>query len=130
MENVTCQPFTIELALDDPRCPRARVLKVKADREQVPLTIATASTLCALQGATTTLGPIYHFRTPRRISAVMKWIATYMALSRVPPLKQLRSICLTTTIRDIIDNGPPEGFLTNCPKTLFWTIKIKSLFPE
>ena len=27
-------------------------------------------------------------------------------------LKQLRSIGLTTTIRDLIDNGPPEGFLT------------------
>ena len=55
---------------------------------------------------------IYHFRTPRRITSVMKWIATYMALSRVQSLKQLRSIGLTTTIRDIIDNGPPEGFLT------------------
>ena len=55
---------------------------------------------------------IYHFRTPRRISGVMKWIATYMALSRVQSLKQLRSIGITTTIRDLIDNGPPEGFLT------------------
>ena len=42
----------------------------------------------------------------------MKWIATYMALSRVPSLKQLRSIGLTTTIRDIINDGPPEGKLT------------------
>ena len=42
----------------------------------------------------------------------MRWIATYMALSRVQSLKQLRSIGLTTTIRDVIDNGPPEGFLT------------------
>ena len=42
----------------------------------------------------------------------MKWTATYMALSRVQSLKQLRSIGLATTIRDIIDNGPPEGFLT------------------
>ena len=85
---------------------------VKAAREQVPLTIATASTLYTLQGATTTPGLIYHFRTPRRISGEMKWIPTYMALSRVPSLKQLRSIGLTTTIRDIIDSGPPEGFLT------------------
>ena len=112
VEAVTCQPFTIELELEDPRCSRARLLKVKAAREQVPVTIATASTLYTLQGATTTPGMIYHFRTPRRISAVMKWIATYMALSRVQSLKQLRSIGLTTTIRDIIDNGPPEGFLT------------------
>ena len=78
----------------------------------MPLTIAAASTLFTLQGAATTPGMIYHFRTPRRISAVMEWIATYMALSRVQSLKQLRSIGLTTAIRDIIDNGPPEGFLT------------------
>ena len=68
------------------------MLKEKAVREQVPLTIATASTLYTLQGATTTPGMIYHFRTPRRCSAVMKWIATYMALSRVQSLKELRSI--------------------------------------
>ena len=77
VEAVTCQPFTIELELEDPWCSRARLLKVKAAREQVPLTIATASTLYTLQGATTTPGLIYHFRTPRRISEVMKWIATY-----------------------------------------------------
>ena len=112
VETVTCQPFTIELQLEDPQCSRTRLLKVKAAREQVPLTIATASTLYTLQGATTTPGMIYHFRTPRRLSGEMKWIATYMALSRVPSLKQLRSIGLTTTFRDIIDNGPPEGKLT------------------
>ena len=42
----------------------------------------------------------------------MKWIATYMALSRVESLQQLRSIGLTTAIKDIINDGPPEGFLT------------------
>ena len=112
VEAVTCRPFTIELELEDLRCSRARLLKVKAVREQVPLTVATASTLYTLQGTTATPGMIYHFRTPRRISAVMKWIATYMALSRVQSLKQLRSIGLTTSIRELIDNGPPEGFLT------------------
>ena len=112
VEAVTCQPFSVELELEDPRCSRARLLKVKAAREQVPLTIATASTLYTLQGTTTPPGVIYHFRTPRRISAVMKWIATYMALSRVQSLQQLRSIGLTTATRELIDNGPPEGFLT------------------
>ena len=47
----------------------------------------------------------------------MKWIATYMASARVQSLKQLRSIGLTTKIRDIINNGPPEGKLTR-----FWSI--------
>ena len=112
VEAVTCRPFTIELELEDPRCSRARLVKVKAAREQVPLTIATASTLYTLQGTTTTPGLIYHFRTPRRISVVMKWIATYMALSRVESLQQLRSIGLTTAIKDLIDDGPPQGFMT------------------
>jgi hypothetical protein len=112
VETVTCQPFTVEIEVEDPRCSRARVLTVRAAREQVPLTIAAASTLYTLQGTTTTPGLIYHFRTPRRITNVMKWIATYMALSRVQSLKQLRSIGLTTAIRELIDNGPPTGFLT------------------
>ena len=71
VDDVTCQPFTIELELEDPRRNGARLLKVKAAREQVPLTIVTAPTLYTLQGAMTTPGMVYHFRTPRRTSGVM-----------------------------------------------------------
>ena len=35
-----------------------------------------------------------------------------MALSRVQSLSSLRSIGLTTDIKDLINNGPPPGFLT------------------
>ena len=110
VETVACQPFTVEIELEDQRCSGARVLTVRAAREQVPLTIAAASTLYTLQGTTTTPGLIYHFRTPRRISNVMKWIATYMALSRVHSLGQLRLIGLTTATKDLIDNGPRKDF--------------------
>ena len=96
VEPVTCQPFTIELELEDQRCSSARLLKVKAAREQIPLTVATASTLYTLQGATAPPGMIYHFLTPRRISGTMKRIATYMALPRVQSPKQRRSIGVTT----------------------------------
>ena len=45
----------------------------------------------------------------------MKWLAVYVALSRVPSLKQLRSIGLTakvaTPIRQIIEKGPPKGLV-------------------
>ena len=111
---VTCQPFVLkDVELEDPQSAGTRKLDIKAAREQVPLTIAKASTLYTLQGATTTPGMIYHVRTPRRLNQEQKWIATYMALSRVPSLKQLRSIGLTTIkIRDLIDNGPPQGKLT------------------
>ena len=42
----------------------------------------------------------------------MKWIATYMALSRVQSLKNFRSICITDDIKDLINEGPPPGMLT------------------
>ena len=35
-----------------------------------------------------------------------------MALSRVRSLSELRSIGLTSKIRELIDLGPPVGFLT------------------
>ena len=107
-----CEPFSTELELNDPRCFRARVLKVRARREQVPLTILTASTLYTLQGTTAEPGLIYYFRTPQRLSHVMKWIACYMALSRVRSLREFRCIGLTPAIRELIDLGPPAGFLT------------------
>ena len=40
-----CEPDATDLKLTESFCSRARVLKVKARREQVPLTIVTASTL-------------------------------------------------------------------------------------
>ena len=55
---------------------------------------------------------IYFFRTPRRMPMVIKWIACYMALSRIRTLSELRSVGLTSSIRELIDLGPPEGYLT------------------
>ncbi len=108
-----CEPFSVELEIDDAHGARAtRTLKVRARRQQVPLTIVTASTLYTLQGTTAAPGLIYYFRTPRRLSNVMKWISCYMALSRVQSLSNLRSVGITPGIRSLIDEGPPEGFLT------------------
>ncbi len=57
-------------------------------------------------------GLIYYFRTPQRLSNVMKWISCYMALSRVQSLANFRGVGITPAIRTLIDAGPPEGFLT------------------
>ena len=104
--------FAIDVELPQSRCSRARVLKVRARREQVPLTIVAASTLYTLQGTTAEPGLIYYFRTPRRLTMVTKSIACYMALSRARCLSDLRSIGLTPSVRELIDLGPPEGFPT------------------
>ena len=42
----------------------------------------------------------------------MKLISTHMALSRMQSLSQLRSIGLKTDIKDVLNGGPPDGFLT------------------
>ena len=89
-----------------------RSLQVRARRKGLPITIVTASTLYTLQGTTCEPGLIYHFKTPRRLSKQLRWISTYMALSRVRSLRELRCIGLTPAIRELIDLGPPEGFLT------------------
>ena len=114
-----CDPFavTVEIpsqASQSTATPSetSSTLGIRVIREQLPLTIVTASTLYTLQGTTATPGLIHHFRMPNRLSKQMKWIATYMALSRVESLGQLRSIGLTDAIRDLIDEGPPEGLLT------------------
>ena len=105
VEKHLCQPFATDLKLTS-----ARVLKVRARREQVPLTIVMASTLYTLQGTTAEAGLIYYFRTPRRLEKVMKWIACYMALSRVRSLSELFSVGLTDSIRELIDRGADSNF--------------------
>ena len=68
-----------------------------------------AATLHSIQGATAEPGMIFHWVFPRLVSQAMRWLAIYVALSRVPSLAQLRSVGLTTRIREVIESGPPEG---------------------
>ena len=116
VDAVVSLPFsvTVDIPADDnSSVPNSkRSLQVRARRKQLPMTINTASTLYTLQGTTTEPGLIYHFRTPRRLSRSLKWISTYMALSRVRCLKDLRTICISDDIRDLINEGPPGGPLT------------------
>ena len=111
VEKHLCEPFSHEVELEE-EGTRTRLLKVNARREQVPLTIVLASTLYTLQGTTAEPGLIYYFKTPKRLSLVMKWTSCYMALSRVRSLSTLRSIGLTSDIKELIDAGPPPGGLT------------------
>ena len=47
-----------------------------------------------------------HF--PRLLRRDVRWLATYVALSRVRRLKNLRSIGLSKDIRAIMEEGPPH----------------------
>ena len=108
------RPFTnqrswsLTVALPNPSGLERRDVQVKVRRTQIPLVTIKASTLHVLQGTTTDPGLIFHWCFPRRLQGDMRWLATYVALSRVRSLARLRSIGLDNKIRDIIESGPPD----------------------
>ena len=91
---------------------------VRVQRRQLPLTVKTASTLQTLQGTTAEPGLIYHWKFPRFYSEEMRWLATYVALSRPPSLSQLHSVGMPGNLRDRFQGGPPEGIISRF-KTMF-----------
>ena len=89
-----------------------RVYQLRVQRRQLPITIKAASTLHTLQGITAKPGLIFHWRFPRFFSEELRWLATYVVLSRPPSLSQLLSLGLPASLRGIIEGGPPEGILS------------------
>ena len=89
---------------------------VHIKRRQLPLAPAKVLSLYAMQGMTAEPGLVAHFLLPKRASDDIKWLIVYVMLSRVPSLKQLVSIGLSTRIREIMERGPPselvQTFLT------------------
>ena len=83
-------------------------LTAKVRRTQIPLVTVKASTLHVLQGTTTDPGLIFHWRFPRRLQTDMRWLASYVALSRVRSLERLRSVGLDHRVREILEQGPPD----------------------
>ena len=71
---------------------RVNCHRASHQRRQLPWTIKTASTLHTLQGATAQPGLIFHWRFPRFFSEELRWLATYVVLSRPPSFQQLISI--------------------------------------
>ena len=104
--------------MQDPGSNPSYTLQIQ--RRQLPITIKTASTLNTLQGVTADPGLIFHWKFPRFFSQELRWLATYVALSRPPSLAQLISVGLPDDLRNIIEGGPPEGILS----------KFKDMFKE
>ena len=54
---------------------------------------------------------VAYWMFPLRCSDTIQWLIVYVMLSRPRSLSQLRSVNLTTKIRDIIERGPPEDLV-------------------
>ena len=78
----------------------------------VPLTTKLASTLHTLQGITADPGLIFHWKFPRRMTPELRWLATYVALSRPQSFDDLLSVGMPADFRKMLEGGPPEGILT------------------
>jgi hypothetical protein len=91
-------------------------VNAKVKRTQLPVVCVKASTLHVLQGTTCDPGLIFHWTLPNRLASDQKWLAVYVALSRVRNLNSLRSIGLKKQIRKIIEQGPPEELMTQFDK--------------
>ena len=91
-------------------------IKVKIKRTQCPVVCVKASTLHVLQGTTCDPGLIFHWSLPNRLSPPQKWLAVYVALSRVRNLESFKSIGLHKKIKTIIEAGPPEELLAQFEK--------------
>ena len=78
-------------------------------RRQIPLAPAKVLPLYSMQSFTVSPGLVAHWIVPPRLPSDIKWLICYVTLSRVSSLKQLVSIGLSEKIREILENGPPEG---------------------
>ena len=101
--------FKVEVA--DPTPGSESMQELRVQRRQLPLTVEAASTLHTLQGTSADPGLIFHWRFPWFFSPELRWLATYVVLSRPPSFRQLISAGLAAGLRDLIEGGPPEGVL-------------------
>jgi hypothetical protein len=97
---------------------------INVSRSQLPLAPGKVLPLYSMQGMTAEPGLVAHWVVPPRLEHDIKWLICYVMLSRVPSLKQLVSIGLSSKIREIMESGPPEG-IVQCFNTLF-TDKIEA----
>ena len=64
--------------------------------------------LYSLQGTTADPGMVAYWEMPQRASQDLKWLITYVMLSRPRSLSSLRSVGIGPEVRKIIEQGPPE----------------------
>ena len=89
---------------------------VNVRRKQFPLMPSRAVPLYAMQGTTADPGMVAYWFFPQRSSNTIKWLIIYVMLSRPRSLACIRSVGLTTKVREIIEQGPPEELVGNFTK--------------
>jgi hypothetical protein len=96
---------------------------IKVQRRQFPLMPALAMPLYSMQGTTADPGMVAYWFFPQRCSPTVKWLIVYVMLSRPRSLATLKSVGLTSKVRDLIEQGPPTELVATFHK--LFDAKIK-----
>ena len=96
---------------------------INVQRKQFPLMPAHAMPLYSMQGTTADPGMVAYWFFPQRCSPTVKWLIVYVMLSRPRSLATLKSVGLTTKVREIIEQGLPEELVANFHKLFDARIK-------
>ncbi len=111
--------------------PENKTKYVNVKRKQFPLTPALAMPLYSMQGTTSDPSMVAYWFFPQRCSPTVKWLIVYVMLSRPRSLAALKSVGLTSKVRDIIEQGPPEELVATFHKLFDGKIeKTKALAAE
>ena len=103
--------------------PQNKTKYTNVQRTQFPLTPAPAMPLYSMQGTTADPGMVAYWFFPQRCSQTVKWLIVYVMLSRPRSLATVTSVGLTTKVRDIIEQGPPEDLVATFHKLFDEKIK-------
>ena len=103
--------------------PQNKTKYTNVKRTQFPLTPAPAMPLYSMQGTTADPGMFAYWFFPQRCSQTVKWLIVYVMLSRPRSLATVTSVGLTTKVRDIIEQGPPEDLVATFHKLFDEKIK-------
>ena len=96
--------------------PKESSKYINVQRKQFPLMPAPAMPLYSMQGTTADPGMVAYWFFPQRCTPTIKWLIVYVMLSRPRSLAGLRSVGLTTKVKEIIEQGPPEDLVSNFKK--------------
>ena len=86
---------------------------ISIKRTSFPVMPLESISLYSMQGTTADPGMVAYWIFPLRCSETIQWLIVYVMLSRPRSLSQLKSVNLTTKIREIIERGPPEDLVKN-----------------
>ena len=53
-------------------------------------------------------GLIFHWEFPNGVRKDLRWLASYVALSKVRSLAAFKSVGLTDKVRALLEKGPPD----------------------